>query len=323
MRWIGKKAAGWGGGVLAVLGILAASLVVPALVHVNWPDLEVPLIFVGLAGGLALFAKAAQARGFTAGVLIFGGILALFFCASMAVIHGWGTAVAILTPLAGLGLSIFVGWLIGRPVRQALALDDDEVATMREPYIPPPMVLPGQAMEIYPNWNKVRAIVETHLVVLIVVGCVVWLATREHPLPPRNVSIVVVCAVGAVFALLQIATAIRMLVRRRPAVVLMAEGFIDNATLGASGMGYIRWPEVMGMAPTGNRAQRRLLMLVIDSEAVRGRLSRWQRLQLAVLSATEFGLSPVAIPERLLPMRVEELQEQMEQRIEAAGATVQ
>jgi hypothetical protein len=129
-------------------------------------------------------------------------------------------------------------------------------------------------------------------------------------------SMLVAFALAALLMLWLVGMSVALLVRRRSVVILLPEGLVDNATLAAKGMGYIGWRDVLGLLPSGKRADRRLHVLVVDPEAVRSRVHRARRLHLWLVG---LGWStPVAILEWLLPMRVEALQEQMEQRMEAA-----
>jgi hypothetical protein len=323
MRRNGQKAAGWGSTVLMSLVLIMVGFLAPVAIHVAAPQWEAPVIFGGLTTSVALFAAAARlpVRAAVMQTLIVGAVALLLMCGILAGVHGWGLAVALLGPLASLGLVMYATWDVGRHMRRVLAQEDEEAATVREPYMPPPMVLPGQATESHPSRAKVARTATLEMVVLTVACSVEWFFTRNGQLTERGVTKTVLCAMLAVLLLWGLGMSVVLLVRRRPAVVLMAEGFIDNATLGASGTGYIRWREVIALVPIGKRAQRRLLILVIDPEAVLRRLSRWQGMQLMLVGMR--WPTPVAIAERLLPMRVEDLQKQMERRVEAAGVSVQ
>lgn len=112
-----------------------------------------------------------------------------------------------------------------------------------------------------------------------------------------------------------LAVSIYLLVHRTPAIILNEQGVVDGITLWYSGLGLILWEEILGLATIGKGrpgsflSQRRLVILVANPAAFRRRQGPFARLLLAIASLDT--ISPVAIPERLLPITCEELAQQI------------
>jgi hypothetical protein len=175
---------------LMVLGILAAGFVtqgvVPDFIHQSWPSPEASLVLGRRVVGIALLAGAAHARGYRAGICFLTGLLVLAVSDRLATIHQWNQAAAVGSAVGWLVLAVYVIWLLSRPARRRLRLESAEAAILREPYLPPPVALPGEATEIYPRRGKVVRGLAIQLVALLALAGAVGLVALQEMATPRD-----------------------------------------------------------------------------------------------------------------------------------------
>ncbi len=115
------------------------------------------------------------------------------------------------------------------------------------------------------------------------------------------------------------------LISRTPVLIVSSEGITDNATLIATGMGMIRWREILGLLilsrsqsrSAGSRSRfARYLTIVADDHTIVRAQALWKRALLVLFGSS---ICVVSIHEFLLPMPLEELQAQIEEYLRAHG----
>lgn len=97
------------------------------------------------------------------------------------------------------------------------------------------------------------------------------------------------------------------LIRPSPALRINEDGIYDNASLG--GVGLIRWEEIAEIFVYSLMGQKMLGIVPLDWPAL---LARQPRYKQALMNANAgVAEAPINIPQAILPMPVEELQEQI------------
>jgi len=100
---------------------------------------------------------------------------------------------------------------------------------------------------------------------------------------------------------------IQRLVNPRPALIINADGILDNAS--AVSVGFLKWSEIESMHVYDYYGQTFIGIVPRDFDAVRSRLG-WFKKGMASLNSRLTGRS-FPIPQNLLPMSAEALLEQM------------
>jgi hypothetical protein len=97
------------------------------------------------------------------------------------------------------------------------------------------------------------------------------------------------------------------LIRPSPALRINEEGIYDNASL--SSVGLIRWQEISDLVVYELMGQKTLGIIPFDWPALLSKQSRYK--QMLLKANADLAAAPINIPQAILPMPVEELQEKI------------
>jgi hypothetical protein len=121
----------------------------------------------------------------------------------------------------------------------------------------------------------------------------------------RFIGVVTVAFFGAV-----VVAILYRLVRPAPALIINAQGIIDNAS--GLGVGLIRWDEIGEVREYRIGRQTFLGIFTKDPDALIKKQPRWKRT--AIRANLKLGAAPVNIPQSQLGMRVSQLARIIEER---------
>jgi hypothetical protein len=165
-----------------------------------------------------------------------------------------------------------------------------------------------QPLVIYPSRWKASLILVGAVAFVVISGAMIVL-----PEPGvagwllRRLGMVGVLFFGACGAY----TAYRLIVQR-PALVADDDGLLDNAS--AVAVGRLRWDEIERVWPYGFSGQMFLGVIPRDLEQVLARLPRWK--QALIRANVSFGCAPINIPQTILPVRIDDVVNELAQRFD-------
>jgi len=169
----------------------------------------------------------------------------------------------------------------------------------------------GQRIVVYPRQRRLIIGVVSQAAILagIVVAFALW----------RSVDTILLWILLAPFAcllLLIFPAWLYRLVAHKPSLVAGPDGILDDATLTWSGVGLLRWDEVLSVTPTtrssGRMTYHYLDIMVTDLPAIRRRLPLLKRFG---LRNTNSGMSQLLIGQSMLETPVADLAEQIDRYV--------
>jgi hypothetical protein len=315
----GEKLASWTAIIIAC--IAAAAL------YFNAPDWSLPVGGTAIATAVLIFVARHQVpnrfsllrNAVIYGLACFAACLAIF----AGVWNGYGDLVKLIIAVTSLVVAIG-GFIIFRAYMHALFRVDDVAlasspATLSGHFPRTPPLDDPQSVAFYPDLGKLGALAafQTLFLLAVLIG-IAWLVVSggwSQQIPIVFCLVLVGPALGYATA-----CSLSRLAGRTPTMVLTKEGIFDGGTLWWTGLGLILWEEMTGFYCSGRGhggssfSRRFLVIMLADPKAVRARQSRLRRV-LLLLVALE-SASPVAIPQQLLPMTVEELADQIQLYVE-------
>jgi hypothetical protein len=176
------------------------------------------------------------------------------------------------------------------------------------------------ALVIYPSRGKlIRTLCLSIVALVVILGGTMILAVGLLGRPDLlRMLVISAIALLVMLSLYVEGSMLYRIVSKKPSLVVTASGIVDNATLHATGMGFIPWDEITGMMDVGHRQQRSLMVMVANPRAVRARQGFVKRLLL--FAFTQGQPSPVKIWAYMLPEAPDEVLTRIQRQIEAITA---
>jgi hypothetical protein len=305
---------------IAMFGIAMLVFIVAfpaaACVHVNAPQWETLAVFVSLGLSIlpALWYWRVKRHGWAASVL--AGLF-LTFGFSAALFHGWETQAAALVTVAIVLGSVIVFIGMTRAIRRLAVAMETSMRAAGEELNGDPLfrraVLfrdDGQRITVYPRRRRLVFACLAQGVILAGIACV-FAFVRTADLRIWISLGLVACVLFPIF----LATLYRLLIRKA-SLEIGPDGIFDSGSLLWSGVGLIRWDEILAVFPTtrssGRVKQHFLDIMVTDLPEIRKRLPLLKRL---ALSSTYSRMSQVLIGQSLLATPVDDLAQQVDQYV--------
>lgn len=301
-------------------------------VHTTSPQLEVPVMILATLLGLpaaTLWIRSRRRRDNWIWGVASEELLGLSLV--LALVHGWTVQVQAVYALACVVyLVVVIVWSTRITRRMTRALyPEDEQGAIAHPSIGEPVSWPAieaqlatdpHAIVVYPDKRKV--VVQLMFVLAIIAGCSAGIILLFlFASGAVNIPILVSLAFFDIMGLLGLGFSLRRSLSSKPAICIYRDGIVDNVSLGGSGVGFIPWDEIEGsfVTKTGRGAgifsQRRVVVLVTHPSALIARQSAGRRWMLR--SLMRMTLSPVNLPDALLPIKADELEKQIRAYYEA------
>lgn len=175
------------------------------------------------------------------------------------------------------------------------------------------------ALVIYPSRGKlIRTLCLSIVALVVILGTMILAVSLLGRRGPQLMLVISAIALLVVLGLYVEGSMLYRIVSKKPSLVVTAGGIVDNATLHATGTGFIRWDEITGMMDIGYRQQRSLMVMVANPRAVRARQGFVKRLLL--FAFTQGQPSPVKIWAYMLPEAPDEVLTRIQRQIEAITA---
>ena len=169
----------------------------------------------------------------------------------------------------------------------------------------------GQRITVYPRRGRLFLSSMLQFALLAGIGCVFTFLTIDNLLA-WICFVLVACLLVWAF----LATLYRLAIRK-PSLVVGPDGIHDDGSLLGSGVGLIRWDEILAVYPTTisqSRVKRRyLVIMVTDFRAIRRRLPLLKRL--AFFSNIYASFSRLLIMQTMLETPVDNLAQQIDQYV--------
>jgi hypothetical protein len=298
------------------IGVFVVVMAFPAViyVHENASQWEPLAIFVSFGLGLmpAIWYFRARRYGWWVGIL--SGVL-LTFSFGSALAHGWRTQALALVNV-GMAVGVVVMFVLMYRIRRNVesAMRDLGQALNGDALFRSDLIFrdDGERIVVYPNRGLLLLYSAAQALFLAIMGAVLAFVPIDN--------IWIRCGLGflaVLMGLVFLATLSRVVVRR-PTLVVGPDGILDHGSLIATGMGLIRWDEILGVRPNfssaGGVKQRYLSILVTDAPAIRKRQPPWKRI--ASRTIVSSPLSMFDISQRLLTVPAEDLAEQIKRYVE-------
>ncbi len=302
-KWVEKLAT-------YAIGLLAYLTGFPSAVYVHeharqWEAAAV-LISLGLGILPGLWYWRTRRFGWLAAILSSALLMFSFVC---ALFHGWETQALALISVATIAITvaIFVG--ISRATRRF----ESAMRTIGEELDGDPLFRretlfrdDGQRITVYPRRRTLALRGAAQLVVLAAIGCVFAF------LSIGNLLLWLGLVLSACFLIATFLATVYRLVVHKPALVVGPDGIFDDGSLTWSGVGLLRWDEVLFVSSmttsTSWVKNRFLVIMVADLPGIRRRLPRLKRL---ALSNTYSRMSQLLIGQAILETPVADLAEQI------------
>ena len=286
--------------------------------------MEPALIILALGIGLAcpVWYLRARRRGWL--VTLVSAVL-LVFSFTSALLHGWIAAeyvFVVLLILASVGVvlaTIVANVLLHRRISHLnRALEDEVREAGNEVLGEAPLRREGlfrddgQRLLVYPSRRQLLGFCVGQA--LLGGGC-----TAIYLFVPIDNLLLKVALLLALILFMAILTAIfaatlSRLLYRRPTIVIGPDGIRDDGSLLATGMGLLRWNEILGVLTSARRegwaTRTHLNILVSDAEAIRQRQPLWKRFALVIITQQPASIS---IAPSLLDRPPDEIAREIEQ----------
>ena len=301
---------------LFAIAAVAFTITFPAVVYVheNAPAWEAPLIFVSLGLGVlpALWFWRTRRYGWVASIV---SALLLAFSFVAALFHGWELQAMALIALASVVCAVIVFVGLARVTRRyASAMRAVGDGLNGDPLFRHDVLFrdDGERITVYPRRRRLILGCMAQAAIIAGIGCF-FVLVRPDDLSVRFVLGLLACLLLPIF----LATLSRLVIRR-PSLVIGPNGILDSSSFLWSGVGLIRWDEILAVFPTTRSSgwvkQHFLDIMVTDLSAIRKGLPLLRRFSL--LSNTYSRLSQVLIGQSLLETPVDELAEQISHYVE-------
>lgn len=282
-------------------------------VHVNAPQWEAPAIFVSLGLGLLLALWYWRFRRYGWFVTTISGLL-LTFGFSAAFFHGWEVAAIAFVNVAAIVLVVFMFvWMTRFTRRYESGMRAAGEALNGDPLFQRDVLFrdDGQRITVYPRQRRLLVGCVVQAAILAGIACV-FVFLRPDDLRMWIGSALFVCVLIPVF----LATLYRLVIHK-PALVVGPDGILDSGTIIWSGVGLIRWGEILAVFPSTRSSgwvkQHFLDIMVTDLPVIRRRLPLLKRL---ALRTTYSRMSQLLIGQSLLETPVDDLAEQIARYVE-------
>lgn len=303
---------------VSILGVvLLGSLVgFPAaiFIHANARQWEAPAIFASLGLGVLSGIWYWRARRFRWVAAILATMLFLFSFGS-AILYRWVAQAAALY-VGGVFILLVVIFINGLQLTHHV---DSMMRAVGEEVNGDPLfrreVLfrdDGQRIVVYPQRH--RLIINCAMLVAILAAIGFASALRG------STDALVLWILLGLFACILIYGFLANLYRlviRKASLVVGPDGILDDGSLIWSGVGLLRWDEILSVTPTtrssGSVTYHYLDILVSDFPAIRRRLSLLKRF---ALRNTNSGMSQLLIPQWMLETPIDDLAAQIDQYVE-------
>lgn len=298
------------------IGLLAFITAFPSTVYVheNAHQWEAPAVLVSLGLGVLpiLWYWRMRRYGWVAAIL---SALFLTFSFTSALFHGWEAQASALVSV-GLVIGaafIFIGMArVTRRVESAMRTVGEDLGG--DPLFRRETLFhdDGQRIIEYPRRRRLVLSCVAQAALLTGIGCAAAFLRTNDPLQWPVIGLAA-CALLAGW----LATLYRLVIRR-PSLVVGPDGIFDSGTLIWSGVGLVRWDEILAVFPdirsSGGVKNHFLTIIVTDLPAIRKRLPLLKRL---ALRGTYSSMSQLLIPQSLLEAPVDDLAAQIARYVEA------
>ncbi len=294
-------------------GVIA--LLMAIYVHENAYQWEAPVVFISLGLGIlpALWYWHQRRHGWVVSI-----IAAVFLAISFgtALSHGWGVQALALVIVATVVIVVASSANFARAKRRleaAMRASIEERAG--DPLFRRDVLFrdDGQRIMVYPRRRRLLLMCVGQVAFLVGIASVFAFVRTDDP----RVWILwigsglLACILIPVF----LATLHRTLIRK-PALVVGPDGILDNGSLPGSGVGLIRWDEILAVYPitrtSGWLKQHFLDIMVADLPIIRRRLPLLKRV---ALRTTYSRMSQVLIMQSMLETPVGDLTQQIDQYV--------
>lgn len=325
-------------GLGAVLVVMCTAFPLGIWIHVTGPQLEVPgTILTGVVGLVAATAwmRSRSRRDKWVWGTISVELLGLGM--TLALFHGWKDAVEITYGVACLlYMIVFIVWStrLKRRITRALypAGEQHEHAAPHPhagepvswPAIEAQLVTDPHAIVIYPDKGKVAGMLAFQVTIILGCGTGIALLFLLTTGPVNPLIVLCLALFGVMVAVLGLPSSVRRIFDSDPAFCIFRAGIMDNCSLRSSGVGFIPWEEIEGsfVSQTGRGwggagifSQRMVVIIVTHPTAIIARQSAWKRWLLRM--TMRIALSPVNLPDALLPLKADALEKAMRGYFEA------
>ncbi len=315
---------------LAEFGILMLTMsmafMAAVYVHEHVRQWEAPAVFVSLGLGMlpAVWYFRTKRFEWLAGIV---SVVLLGFSLMSAFLHGWKDQAQVVIGIAGcvfFAVVVILTFRIRRRVTSTLRALDEEmngVAPFRRDVL---FRDDGERITVYPSWRRLLPQCGLMVCFLAIFGgiFVAFFAdiTNGHRHTRDVTELIVMLVVGFLEGVL-VVVFVAMLYRlaiRRPTLVIGPDGISDHGSLYGTGVGLLRWHEIVSVAPYANSssrvAQRYLDIVVTDAAAVRRRQPLWKRIPLRLIKLSPWS---IGIWQGLLSVPVDDLAGQIDNYVKA------
>lgn len=297
------------------VAMLAIVIGLPAAVyiHVNAPQWEGPAVFTSLGLGIlpALWYWRFRRYGWVVAIL---AAVLLATSLGLALFHGWETQAMALIIVAAIALAVFIFVGLARLERSFEARMRARGRELNGDPLFRRAVLfrdDGQRITVYPRRRRLFFMCVGQAAILAALGCAFAFLRVDNPVLWVGLGLLTLILISVFLATLY------RLVILRPSLEIGPDGIRDSGSLLWTGVGLVRWDNILAVFPTirtaGRINYRYLDIMVSDLPAIRKRLPLLKRL---VLSNTYTHMSQILIGQSLLETPVEALAEQIAQYIE-------
>jgi len=298
---------------IAMLIFIVASLAV-GYVHINAPMWEAPAIFVSLGLGLLPVLWYWRFRRYGWFVTIISGLL-LAFSFGAVLFHGWEVVAIALVNVAAILLVVFMFANLAHFTRRyESGMRAAGEALNGDPLFRRDVLFrdDGQRITVYPRRRRLILSCVVQAAILAGIVCVFAFVRTSDPRIWISLGLLV-CVLIPVF----LATLYRLAIRK-PSLVVGPDGILDSGTILWSGVGLLRWDEILAVYPTmrssGWVKQHFLDIMVADLPTIRRRLPLLKRV---ALRSTFSGMSQLLVAQMMLETPVDDLAQQVDQYVES------
>jgi hypothetical protein len=286
-------------------------LVAAVYLHVNAPQWEAPATFLSLGLGLAsaVWWFRAKRKFWPAGM---PSALLLAFSFGSALLHGWqaqAKAIVYVGLGAGIVVLLVLGHRLSRRVEAAMRGHGDEPGV--DPLFRTNVHFrdDGERITVYPRRGPLLAHCAYQGTLLT--AC----AAAPEVMTIDRVDVVWALRLGTALFALTLSLAFARLVMRRPTLVVGPDGIVDHGSLFVSGVGLLRWDEIVSIETDSERTLQQPLLylrvIVAHAPAIRKRQPLWKRAMLLGMPPAQFR-----IWRGLLNVPAEELIRQIQRYVE-------
>lgn len=286
-------------GAIVVLAVLIG-FPTAIYVHENARQWEALAVFISLGLGALPVLWYWQMRRYGWLTAILSSVL-LMFSFTAALFHGWKEQAQALINIAAVVFVVVIFIAFARITRRMQAtfqaigeeINGDPLfrheAHFRDD---------GQRIAVYPRRQRLVINCMIYVAVLLVVGIIGYFTQWGSGASTLGQIVAVLC-IGLLALLIvnYLLAHIYRLIVRKPSLVVGPDGIFDDGTLIWSGVGLLRWNEILAVTPDARKhgwvTYHYLSILVTDLPAIRRRLSPLKRLALRI--AAYSGISDLLV----------------------------